>query len=346
MHRHIHSIGLRLALAVCLWVGGSTPAWAVAADLGELLPALGFEQDDADDLLSGKVLAGELTEGGGKELAITLALFVKAPPSKIAHAVRDGETLHASRDVLAEATLTDAASAAAALGKISLPDKEVVALSQAEAGSDFNLSSDEIAALRAASGGKSAKEVAADANLRAAVADAYRKALAQRLGAYQAKGLAGIAAYDRGGSRSQPSEELAGALGRDAVLRQRQAEVYAALESFPKKPLAGAEHQFLGLLQDANGRPAMVLSHRMFVDLPHGALLAERQFFVGHSYNSLQVLIGVVPVDGGSVVFYRNRTFTDQVTGFGGAAKRGIGETMMRDAISAKLEAIRSKVFE
>ena len=90
----------------------------------------------------------------------------------------------------------------------------------------------------------------------------------------------------------------------------------------------------------------MVLAHRMFVDLPHGTLLAERQFYVGHSYNSLQVLVGAIPVQGGSVLFYRNRTFTDQVAGFGGAAKRGIGKTMMRDAISTKLEKIRSQVFE
>ena len=46
------------------------------------------------------------------------------------------------------------------------------------------------------------------------------------------------------------------------------------------------------------------------------ALFAERQFYVGTSYNSLQTFIGLLPDGDRTVLVYTNRTFTDQVAGF------------------------------
>jgi len=53
-----------------------------------------------------------------------------------------------------------------------------------------------------------------------------------------------------------------------------------------------------------------------------------------------------LPINDGTVVFYRNRTSTDQVAGFGGAAKRGIGREMMKGKIVEKFEEIQKKVFQ
>ena len=64
-----------------------------------------------------------------------------------------------------------------------------------------------------------------------------------------------------------------------------------------------------------------------------GALIAERQFYVQHNYNSLNLVVGAVPVEGGIVLFYRNRTFTDQVAGFGSGMKKGIGRGQMQNTI-------------
>jgi hypothetical protein len=43
--------------------------------------------------------------------------------------------------------------------------------------------------------------------------------------------------------------------------------------------------------------------------------------------------MGAVPVEGGIVLFYRNRTFTDQVAGFGSDMKKGIGRGQMHKTI-------------
>ena len=44
------------------------------------------------------------------------------------------------------------------------------------------------------------------------------------------------------------------------------------------------------------------------------------------------------------IVFYVNRTSTDQVAGFGGGMKRSIGRGMMRSAVIQQFESIRRSV--
>ena len=49
----------------------------------------------------------------------------------------------------------------------------------------------------------------------------------------------------------------------------------------------------------------------------------ERHFYISRSHNCLQGIGSALPSeDGGTAVFYATRTSTDQVSGFGGSAKR------------------------
>ena len=82
----------------------------------------------------------------------------------------------------------------------------------------------------------------------------------------------------------------------------------------------------------------------MSVSDRHAVLIAERQFYVGHSYNSLQAVIGAIPTPQGVLLFYRNRAFTDQVAGRIGSAKKVIGRRRQRNAVIDYLEAIRSSL--
>ncbi len=52
-------------------------------------------------------------------------------------------------------------------------------------------------------------------------------------------------------------------------------------------------------------------------------------------------MVGCVPVDDGVVVFYRNRTSTDQVAGFGSGLKTGIGRGQMLDRIVQHFSDLR-----
>ncbi len=54
---------------------------------------------------------------------------------------------------------------------------------------------------------------------------------------------------------------------------------------------------------------------------------------MSHNYNSLHLVAGAWPMQDGIIVFYRNRTSTDQVAGLGSGMKKGIGRGQMTDAI-------------
>ena len=53
---------------------------------------------------------------------------------------------------------------------------------------------------------------------------------------------------------------------------------------------------------------------------------------------------GCLEVQGGTRVFYVNRTFTDQVAGFGSGRKHSIGRGQMLDSITARLKRIREQI--
>ena len=85
----------------------------------------------------------------------------------------------------------------------------------------------------------------------------------------------------------------------------------------------------------------MVLSHAM-AGLRHGrALVAERQFYVGRSYNVSETVWGGLPAEAGTYVYYHNRTSTDRVTGAGGSVRKSIGRRMMQSEVLRFLEELR-----
>ncbi|MDO9139331.1 MAG: hypothetical protein Q7U38_03255, partial [Methylobacter sp.] len=59
------------------------------------------------------------------------------------------------------------------------------------------------------------------------------------------------------------------------------------------------------------------------------------------SYNSNQLSIACLPYRDGSLIFYANRSFTDQVTGFGSSVKHSIGREQMRGEIVKRLVNLR-----
>ena len=56
------------------------------------------------------------------------------------------------------------------------------------------------------------------------------------------------------------------------------------------------------------------------------------------------VLNGATEVRGGTLVFYRNRTFTDQVTGWMGGLKQEVGRSEMLTDIAANLRRVREQL--
>ena len=65
----------------------------------------------------------------------------------------------------------------------------------------------------------------------------------------------------------------------------------------------------------------------------------RREYYVSTGYNAEQSIAGFLPAQGGTVVV----SFTDQVTGFGGSMKRGIGSKMMASKMKDIYQAGRAK---
>ena len=113
----------------------------------------------------------------------------------VAASVAEGTTLEANKAIKAHGEIDPAQASEAAFAGITLDADEVERLLEVEPGSEFNLSSDEIAIFQ----DLAQQHDAGDPAAADAVNAAWRQMLAARLQAYLAGGLDGIAPYDRGG---------------------------------------------------------------------------------------------------------------------------------------------------
>jgi hypothetical protein len=170
--------------------------------------------------------------------------------------------------------------------------------------------------------------------------NAPRAELLRRYEAYRQRGLAGIA--PRG--KARPAEELQTALNEANLLAKLFPEIYRALQKYPEAQPDDLRHAFFWINQRVENRPTFILAHRSYIVRADSAFMAERQFYVERSYNSLFLLAGVMPMDGGTIMLYSNRTFTDQVTGIGSGLRHSIGRKQMRDTIVKSFEEIRAAV--
>lgn len=115
-------------------------------------------------------------------------------------------------------------------------------------------------------------------------------------------------------------------------------ELYKAWLNYPAALPAGAEETFFWRNRQVESRPTAILVHRIMLTTNAGELILTRQFYAGHSYNSNQLTIACLPYRDGSLVFYANRTFTDQVAGFGSSLKHSIGGEQARSEMTKLLK--------
>jgi hypothetical protein len=108
--------------------------------------AMGFGAEDRAKLEAGEIVSTEIKETTEKQLAVALALKVpSATLEDVAASVAEGTTLEANKAIKAHGEIDPAKVSEAAFAGITLDADEVARLLEVEPGSDFNLSSDEIA---------------------------------------------------------------------------------------------------------------------------------------------------------------------------------------------------------
>ena len=301
----------------------------------EVGKALGFTDAEIGQIKAGQIIRKDLQEGSDKELAGVVGAFFKQPVSELVEVAMQGKLLESDPNTKALRVWQpgdDADKAFADVGLSASETSEAQIFANAAPGSKLNLSTADIALFQ---------------NLQPtpdSVSPQLRAMLKARYEAYRQKGLAGVAPYTRGGRKeSSPARELTLAIN-ETMKAARRPDYFNALLSYPSNQLPDVEHRFYWLKQAVENRPTFILSHRAERHAANAALLTEEQYYVGHSYNSNFIAGGALEVQGGTIVFYVNRTFTDQVAGWGSSLKHNIGRGQMLDAVVAKLQRARGQL--
>jgi hypothetical protein len=334
--------GLML-LGVVTLVAPSGAAEPISAS--QVAQALGFDRAAEEKLLAGEIVTAEREETTAKQLAVAIGMLIKGDPDVLAAAVLDGQTLKANPAILGFGRIDPAAPEAGLAGVAYTEGEvdEIRKLLQAEAGDEFNLSAEELAALHARTSQYDPGQ-AGDPAVVEAVNAAYQSILAGRLQAYLARGVAGIAPYQRKGEVSDPAEELRAAAEASKLLQEAAPDLYRGLVDYPADQPADVQHAFFWVKEVANDRPLFSLNHRIVQRGPDGLILLSRTFYAGHSFNASLSGAGVLPVQGGNAAFYTNRTASDQVAGFMQGMRHEMGRGMMRDALVESFQAIRAQL--
>ncbi|MGZ8136325.1 MAG: hypothetical protein ACXW1W_04385 [Methylococcaceae bacterium] len=321
---------------VLLMLSGVIPVNAAkVADPQELIQQLGIKQEQLKDLNKGEPVPFDVAENTEKELAAGVAIYIPAAPSKLVKFIKQDKLASIDSDVVAQGAITKQAGLDSfkGFGFSSKQAKEAEKFLAAKPGNDFNLSAQEIEAIKAI-------KVDNAKATRDAASQGYRKILLERFESYSKSGLQGIPTYSRGSGAADPAAELRNATTQNKVLPQYFPDLHKVWLNYPAALPAGAEEKFFWLNRTVEKRPTAVLGHRIILETDAGAVILARQFYVGHSYNSSQLTIGCLPYQDGSLIFYANRTSTDQVAGMGSSLKHSIGREQMRAEIVKRLKKL------
>jgi len=321
---------LGFAVAAGVLALTSPAQWQPTAD--QVLTDMGLFGDDKQRVLNGEFVSAEIGAVSERDLAVSLAFLVKTSPEALSKQIVAGELVTADSQVQAYGRFSSPGSLADLAG-LRITSGEAQTLSNARAGEALNLSSAEIAAFNALKG------TPQDVQQR------LQQMLLARYQAYRASGLGGIVPYDRGGGSTM---DLAGEL-RKASQAARGLEKYlpafqAVLLGFPQATLPAMRQNFYWAKYNIQGKPTYVLTHILAASDGAARAVVQRQYYVSTGYNAEQAVAGFLPVQGGTVVVYASHAFTDQVAGFGGSLKRGIGSRIMADKMKQMFEAGRKRV--
>ena len=327
-------MGSRLISALLLGVAlAALPigrAEAEAVDPRVVAKRLGLSDAQIDQVARGQVVAQELSADGDKTLSLTLVAILEAPLEKVDEVVAADQLADVSTATLSRGEIDVSTFS---LAEMSLPEDVLDDLVDDPAGTFF------------LSDGEAERVAKAAEKGRSQALEAYRAVLSARAKAYWEGGLAAIEPYAGKGRSPKVDLERAKATARQVV---RNPRVHEALEAVPSQAKGSASHRLTWALEKGRDRAAPVLSHRILLKEEGGQFFVERRFYSGYDYDAMQELAGILATASGdrSVVFYTNLTYTAQVTGFGGGAKRAIGRKLMEKQLAAEMERVQQVFAE
>lgn len=332
-------------LAVSLLVGLPASGIAPAAETSmaiEVQELLQIPVDQRRRLARGEIVSYPVAENSERELAVGLAVAVPAPVSQIAQYLSSAQLIAQDASIGEFGLVPDGLSPESLVGPgfTASEREEALSLFEAAPGTRFNLSLSEIDALRTARAAGGSRTGAAEL-----ASETYRRILSQRAQSYRLRGLAGIDPYARtGGAVTDPDVELRPAIADVGQIGITGSDFREALLRFPADQPTQIASQIYWVKRRVQRRPHLSLLHRMVVTGPGPMIHLERYFYVGHSFNSTQILTGALAYQDGTMVFSTTRVSTDEVLGVGSLLKRTVARGQVRDEMRTRLERLRSGI--
>ena len=327
--------GMQVFVGALVVLVARTAAAAGGFTIDQALADLNLPADAAARIRRGEMVHSDPKESSEREMAVGLTFLVQQPVAEVLQAFRTAVEFKADPQLSASVPIRGAGTPADFASLVLEPDgvAEAKRYLAANPGDTLNLSAGEIRAFKAlASAGGDAKPQ---------VEEQLKRLLLARYQAYLARGLGGMAPYERRSGRCEPSAELRRASEAARLLKLHAPALQQVLLSYPEGKPAGLEEHFYWLRYDLDRRPNYTLRHRLALPVGEVFAVADRDFYVSHSYNISQSFAGLIPVPEGTLVVYRSRVSTDQVAGFGSSVKKGIGRGVMAKQLTGIFERSR-----
>jgi len=339
MAKRLHFLGLFIVLQLLFALPTvAEPPFSMA----EVLTLTSLEEH-LQKLKDGQIVTIGLSEvDSDTELKVLMSILVPAPLKDTMDALQHQANVNGVLMVEEIGAGLTGPALDVVFAKVSFDEDEideVKRLLKASPGAGFNFSPEEIALINRRS------EVVEEAGLSngeavKAMSDAMGDILKNRYMAYRRSGLEGLDPYlINDNELAHPSQELSLATESLVMLRQGMPTYYQCLRYYPRECSPGLHHQFFWVKQLEGGRPMFSLKHWVLDIRPDHAVITERQFYLNHSFNSLQVVIGCLTHAEGTLVVLLNQAFTEKVNvGFGKAIATSIGRIQVEKKVRPMFE--------
>ena len=227
------------------------------------------------------------------------------------------------------------------LAALTLDQGDIDRLRQCRPGScALNLAGEEIAGLQAAI-----------ATSEAAVHEAFRRVLLDRLRRYQAGGLAALPDYRDRRDPVQPAQVFSRIVEQIPFLRAHVPAVANYLQRFPSVETAGTQSSLLWSKVTMNSKPVIMLTHRMTfrpqaaATVP-GLLVAAKQIYASRYMNGeLSLTMMFAGTAGGpNYLVVVSRSDLDELGGMFSGLKRSMFESRIKDEAARALSLLRDRL--
>jgi hypothetical protein len=325
----------------------TTPALGQTATqeamIEEIFALANLSEDDLAALRSGQIVLGDTEiieefEVSDTNLLAVLFSRVDAPLQETAAGLERALDTATREQDLYVAPL-QAGEAFPQIGFDVSEKRELQRLLSYRGGGAFNLSEAEITRVQALSDDINRL----DESSMVRVSALYRDILDKRFRRYLEEGVAGIDDYYRKpGVLSSPAEELTKIETEAAILEKYCTNLYREIIRYPEGQKK-VDHSYRVVKKLINKRPAFVLVHRAVDATNQYIFVAQREFYVGHTYNSLFALVLMLPWEGGTLVILTTDSFTDKVAGFASRIAKPIGRKRVTAAVMPLLVSLKAE---